>query len=66
MNWTKATGSSALRRFTGLHTAHVTHHAKHNQVFAGSLESANSAILATRSLFKDFGRGKKSGFYDNN
>ena len=33
-------------------------------VIAGSLESANSSILAVRRLFKDFG-GKKSGFYDN-
>ena len=33
--------------------------------FAGSLESANSSILAVRRLFKDFGGGKKSGFYDN-
>ena len=30
--------------------------------FAGSLESANSAILATRSFFKDFGRGKNQDF----
>ena len=31
---------------------------------AGSLESANSSILAARRLFKDL-VGKKSGFYDN-
>ena len=32
---------------------------------AGSLETANWSILAARNLFKDFGGGKKSGFYDN-
>ena len=33
-------------------------------IIAGSLEAANSSILAARNLFKDFG-GEKSGFYDN-
>ena len=36
----------------------------HDGIFAGSLESANSSILAARRLFKDL-VGKKSGFYDN-
>ena len=31
---------------------------------AGSLESANSSILASCDLFKEV-VGKKSGFYDN-
>ena len=29
---------------------------------AGSLESANSSILAARNLFKDFGGGKNQDF----
>ena len=35
-----------------------------NMFIAGSLESANLSILATRNLFKEV-VGKKSGFYVN-
>ena len=34
------------------------------KLIAGSLESANSSILAARNLFKDFG-GEKIRIYDN-
>ena len=34
-------------------------------IFAGSLESANSSILAAWRLFKDLVGEKKSEFYDN-
>ena len=36
----------------------------HDELIAGSLESANSSILAVWRLFKEV-VGKKSGFYVN-
>ena len=33
-----------------------------HRLFAGSLESANSSILAMRNFFKDFGKDKNQAF----
>ena len=45
-----------------IHFLRVTKATYHIHLIAGSLESANSSILATRNLFKDFGGEKNQDF----